>query len=71
MVNPAGPRALVLVRRPRGAPGPDAAEVRQALVDDRTRIATVGGASFGYRLAGPYPVVVDGVEMDEYVAWEA
>ncbi len=50
---------------------PSAGEVRNALADDRNQIALPPGAILGYRVAGPYAVVVDGVEMDEYVAWEA
>jgi len=67
----AAPRALVLMRVPRGASPPPPTGVREALGADRKRLRLPpldDGAD--YRIAGPYPVDVDGQRFDEYVAWE-
>jgi hypothetical protein len=64
------PRALVVLRVPRGAAPPDEAAIRDAMAADRTRLALPPAPGLDYRLAGPYPVTVDGAALDEYVAWE-
>jgi hypothetical protein len=63
--------ALVLLRVPRGAEAPGDTRIAQALRDDRRRLGladTENGG--GHRIAGPYPIEVDGQALDEYVAWE-
>jgi hypothetical protein len=64
-------RALVLLRVPRGAPAPTPACLRAALAADRERLRLPpADGDIDYRLAGPYPVEVNGEGLDEYVAWE-
>ena len=70
---PAGsPLAFTLLRVPRGAPRPSVEAFRRAIADDRERLhlssTTAGPAEL--EIAGPYAVVVDGTELDEYTAWE-
>jgi hypothetical protein len=65
------PRALVLLRVSRGEPAPDDPRIRGALAEDRRRLGLGDGmGSLDYHLAGPYPILLDGHELDEYVAWE-
>lgn len=71
MVSPASPRALVVLRVPRGAPAPAEEQIRSALAADRSQLALPPGQVFGYRIAGPYAIALGGQEFDEYVAWEA
>lgn len=70
---PAGTAAaLTVLRLPRGAPPPDRAALAAALARDRARLGVPAGSAAGdIRIAGPYRVVVDGAEQDEYVVWEA
>ena len=63
------PRALVVLRVQRGAPGPGEADIRQALQADRAALALPPADGIIYRLAGPYPIEVEGRALDEYVAW--
>jgi hypothetical protein len=64
------PRALVVLRLPRGAPVPAASAVREAILADRQRLGVTGASDVEYRLAGPYAIEIDGQALDEYVAWE-
>ena len=70
LVGHASPRALVVLRVPRGAPAPASADVRAAIAADRARLALPPPEETDYRLAGPYPIDLDGRALDEYVAWE-
>jgi hypothetical protein len=69
-VSQASPRALVVLRVPRGASPPAAPDVRAAIAADRARLALPAAADGDYRLAGPYAIELDGRALDEYVAWE-
>lgn len=63
--------ALAIVRVPRGAPRPSDDEFRRALEEDRARLnleAQPGIPDFLF--AGPFPITLDGQELDEYVVWE-
>jgi hypothetical protein len=63
--------AFALIRIPRGQPRPSEDEFRQALAADRKQLHQPelnGTAEF--TIAGPYPVVVDGADLDEWVVWE-
>jgi hypothetical protein len=64
------PRALVVLRVPRGTAAPDDAAIRGALAGDRARLALPSLASVSYRVAGPYAVEIGGRALDEYCAWE-
>jgi hypothetical protein len=64
------PRALVVLRVPRGAPAPDDAAIRSALAGDRARLALPPVAGVTYRVAGPYAIEIGGQALDEYCAWE-
>jgi hypothetical protein len=63
--------AFALVRVPRGDPPPSEDTFRAALTEDRKQLHLVGqnGCS-DLQTAGPYQIVVDGTELDEYVVWE-
>ena len=54
----------------RGAAPPASADVRAAIAADRARLALPPAPLLEYRLAGPYPLELDGASIDEYVAWE-
>lgn len=63
--------AFALVRVPRGDAQPSDETFLKALQEDRERLhlpAANGHTEF--QIAGPYAIVVDGAELDEYVAWE-
>jgi len=62
--------ALVLLRVPRGAARPADDRVQRAIDDDRRWLGLGPAEDTSYRLAGPYPVEIDGQSLDEYVAWE-
>ena len=64
------PRALVVLRVPRGAGAPEDARIREAIAADRTRLALPSTSLLDYRLAGPYAIQLEGQTLDEYVAWE-
>jgi len=69
-VTEAAPKALVVLRVARGAPAPQDRDIRVAIATDRARLALPSAETVDYRLAGPYPVELDGRSLDEYVAWE-
>jgi len=69
-VSQAAPKALVVLRVVRGAPAPADSDIRGALAADRARLALPAEEPADYRLAGPYPVDLDGRTLDEYVVWE-
>lgn len=62
---------LALVRIPRGEPKPSVDAFLRALQEDRQRLhlpATNGNLEI--EITGPYAILVDGSELDEYVVWE-
>ncbi len=62
---------MTMIRVPRGAPAPTEMELRAAIEDDRTRLGLPRASTpFDVAVAGPYHVVVDGQELDEYSVWE-
>jgi len=69
-VNPAAPKALVLMRIPHGEPAPSDESIRAAIQADRRRLGLEPANGYQYRLAGPYRIQVGGQPLDEYVAWE-
>ena len=64
------PKALVVLRVPRGAARPSEPDIEEAIRDDRRRLALPAVDGITYRVAGPYPIEVGGQALDEYVAWE-
>jgi hypothetical protein len=64
------PRALIVLRVPRGAAPPAEEDIRAAIENDRVRLALPADDVTAYRVAGPYAIEVDGRSLDEYVAWE-
>ena len=70
MVHDPPPRALVLLRVPRGAAPPGEEQIRHAIQDDRRRLGLSPEADGSYLLAGPYAIDISGQALDEYVAWE-
>jgi hypothetical protein len=63
--------AFALVRVPRGEPRPTEERFLDALRQDRERLhlpKTNGTPDL--EIAGPYAIIVDGEELDEYVVWE-
>ncbi|MEO8601175.1 MAG: hypothetical protein ABI629_01225 [bacterium] len=69
---PAGAsQAFALIRVPRGNPRPSDGELREALTEDRQRIGHAAqSAPTDLAVAGPYKILIDGSELDEYVVWE-
>jgi hypothetical protein len=69
---PAGAsQALALIRVPRGQARPSDEQLRAALQADRERLNhPAPSAPTEMEVAGPYRILVDGAELDEYVAWE-
>jgi hypothetical protein len=65
------PRALVVLRAPRGSPAPDESTIRAAIAADRARLALAPADDLTYHLAGPYAIEIGGEALDEYVAWES
>jgi hypothetical protein len=65
------PAALTVMRVARGQPRPSDSELRAAINRDR-EILRLGPerSRRDLAVAGPYAVLVDGLEMDEYVVWE-
>ena len=63
--------ACALVRVPRGQAQPSDETLRDALLRDREqlRLPELNGAA-ELEVSGPYPILVDGTELDEYVVWE-
>ncbi len=70
MTSPAAPKALVLLRVPRGAAAPADESIRAAIRADRRRLGLTPANGGQYRLAGPYRIEIGGEALDEYVAWE-
>jgi hypothetical protein len=69
MVTPS-PRALVLIRVPRGAASPPGETIERAIRDDRRRLGLPEDGTPAFLVAGPYAIEMDGQALDEYVAWE-
>jgi hypothetical protein len=69
---PAGsPVAFALLRVPRGDPRPSEDRFRAALAEDRVQLHLPAENGTGdLQIAGPYQIIVDGTELDEYVVWE-
>jgi hypothetical protein len=64
---PAGAsQAFALIRVPRGQSRPSEEQLRAALTADRESI----NPPTEMQVAGPYHILVDGTELDEYVVWE-
>jgi hypothetical protein len=63
--------AFALIRVPRGAPRPSDDACRAAIALDRAqlRLPPLNG-HVEFAVAGPYAVVVDDTELDEYTVWE-
>ena len=63
--------AITSIRVARGAPRPSDSEFRAALRRDRERLRAGDPiVEFDMGVAGPYPVLVAGEALDEYVVWE-
>lgn len=63
--------ALALIRVPHGNPRPSDEECRTALVRDREELRRSGlNGAPEFDLAGPYHIIVDGNDVDEWVVWE-
>ena len=63
--------ALTVVRILRGQPLPGEADLRAALDRDRVRLHLPPEKYLrDFSVAGPYPVSIEGQELDEYVVWE-
>ena len=69
---PAGAsQAFALIRVPRGQSRPSEEQLRAALQADRESInQPAPHAPTEMQVAGPYHILVDGTELDEYVVWE-
>ena len=62
---------FALVRIPRGGPKPSEEDFVQALKKDRLNLRLPeSNGHLEFETAGPYAILVDGSELDEYVAWE-
>jgi hypothetical protein len=75
MYRPAMPAgaslAFALIRVPRGGARPSEDQFRAALSDDRRRLhQPQPRVATELEIAGPYPITVDGADLDEYVVWE-
>jgi len=70
-MTPGTPIALTTVRVPHGDPRPSEADLRRAVERDREllRLPPANGV-LEIAVAGPYQILVDGREIDEYVVWE-
>ena len=69
---PAGsPVAFALLRVPRGQARPSEEQFRNALTRDREQLRQPPApVQTDITIAGPYAILVDGAELDEYVVWE-
>ena len=70
VMSSAAPKALVLLRVPRGSPSPADESIRAAIQADRRRLGLAPANGEQYRVAGPYRIEIGGEALDEYVAWE-
>ncbi len=62
---------FTMIRIGRGEPKPSDEAFTTALKEDRQRLHfPPSNGTAEMEIAGPYPVLVDGAELDEYVAWE-
>jgi hypothetical protein len=60
-----------MIRVGRGQPAPTEADLRAAIACDRQRLHLPPQNHFyDVEVTGPFPVTVDGRELDEYVVWE-
>jgi len=65
------PLTFALLRVPRCQARPSDEQFRVALSEDRERLhQPPPPVQPDVTIAGPYAIVVDGAELDEYVAWE-
>jgi hypothetical protein len=65
------PVAFALLRVPRGDPRPSDENFRAALAKDREALHLPGkNGDSDLQIAGPYQIIVDGNELDEYAVWE-
>jgi hypothetical protein len=65
------PLTFALLRVPRGQARPSDEQFHAALRQDRERLhQPPPSVPPDVTIAGPYAIVVDGAELDEYVAWE-
>ncbi len=64
--------AFALIRVPRGETKPTDEAFLEAIRKDRELLSlpSLNGHT-EFVCAGPYAIIVDGSELDEYVAWEA
>jgi hypothetical protein len=63
--------ALTVIRVGRGQPAPTEADLRAAIARDRQRLhLPPQNHLYDMAVTGPFPVTIDGRELDEYVAWE-
>ena len=63
--------AFALIRVPRGGPRPSEEQFRAALQRDRQLLHHPDPVVVPeLTIAGPYAIIVDGAELDEYVVWE-
>lgn len=63
--------SFVLLRVPRGQARPSDAEFKQAVARDRERLRQPAlGADPELEITGPFPITVDGRDLDEYAVWE-
>ncbi|HSP97627.1 MAG TPA: hypothetical protein VL049_10335 [Candidatus Dormibacteraeota bacterium] len=68
---PAASQAFALIRVPHGQSRPSDDQLRAALQADRESISQPAPqAPTEMQVAGPYHILVDGTELDEYVVWE-
>jgi hypothetical protein len=62
---------FALIRIPRGGPKPSEETFLQALKADRLSLRLPeSNGHMEFETAGPYAILVNGSELDEYVAWE-
>jgi hypothetical protein len=71
VVRAGSPLAFALLRIPRGQARPSDEEFLAALARDREqlRLPKLNGAT-DFETAGPYPIVYEGKDLDEWVVWE-
>ena len=63
--------ALTVIRVDRGQPAPTEADLRAAIARDRQRLhLPPQNHLHDVAVTGPFPVTVNGRELDEYVVWE-